>query len=140
MAVAQGHCKRILRARIAQPKGTHHEIYRPIYFCAYPRLPAKATSPSKKDQMTALTAIENGALLVDVRSAKEVSTGSFDNAINIPHTDIVAGLEKLGVDKKSNHCRLLPHWQSVRTSQGCAGGSGLPRGDQWRGLQRPASR
>ena len=54
---------------------------------------------SKKDQMTALTAIENGALLVDVRSAKEVSTGSFDNAINIPHTDIVADLEKLGVDK-----------------------------------------
>ena len=75
---------------------------------------------SKKDQMTALAAIENGALLVDVRSAKEVSTGSFDNAINIPHTDIVAGLEKLG--------------------QGCAGGSGLSHGDQWRGLQRPASR
>ncbi len=79
---------------------------------------------SKKDQMTALTAIENGALLVDVRSAKEVSTGSFDNAINIPHTDIVAGLEKLGVDKNQTivvYCRTGNRSEQAKAALEAAG-------------------
>ena len=79
---------------------------------------------SKKDQMTALTAIDNGALLVDVRSAKEVSTGSFDNAINIPHTDIVAGLEKLGVDKNQTivvYCRTGNRSEQAKAALEAAG-------------------
>lgn len=55
----------------------------------------------KRDQLQALNAVANGALLVDVRSPEEVAQGSFENAINIPHGEIVAGLDALNLDKKN---------------------------------------
>lgn len=79
---------------------------------------------NKKDQITALNAIDNGALLVDVRTAMEVSTGSFDNAINIPHERIVAGLEKLGVDKTQTivvYCRSGNRSEQAKTALEAAG-------------------
>lgn len=38
--------------------------------------------------------IRNGALLVDVRTPEEFSTGHLAGAINIPYQDIVDGLEQ----------------------------------------------
>jgi phage shock protein E len=79
---------------------------------------------NKKDQITALNAIDNGALLVDVRTAMEVSTGSFDNAINIPHERIVAALEKLGVDKTQTivvYCRTGNRSEQAKAALEAAG-------------------
>ena len=53
-----------------------------------------------REQINALNAVQNGALMVDVRTPEEVAQGSFDGAINVPHGEIVAGLAALGVDKK----------------------------------------
>lgn len=55
----------------------------------------------KRDQLQALNAVANGALLIDVRTPEEVAQGSFENAINIPHGEIVAGLGALNLDKKT---------------------------------------
>ena len=50
-------------------------------------------------QLAALAAVEEGALLVDVRSEQEFAGGHLDGALHIPHTQIVEGLAKLGVPK-----------------------------------------
>ena len=47
----------------------------------------------------AVAAVAEGALLIDVRSAEEVAGGTIDGAINIPHGEIVEGMNKLGVSK-----------------------------------------
>jgi phage shock protein E len=50
-------------------------------------------------QLAALASVEKGALLVDVRSKQEFQGGHLDGALNIPHTQIVEGLAKLGIPK-----------------------------------------
>lgn len=55
----------------------------------------------KRDQLQALNAVANGAVLIDVRTSEEVAQGTFENAINIPHGEIVAGLNALNLDKKT---------------------------------------
>jgi phage shock protein E len=44
--------------------------------------------------------IQEGALLVDVRSAEEFARGSIEGAINIPHTEIEALARLIGADKQ----------------------------------------
>lgn len=55
----------------------------------------------KGDQVRALEAVANGALFIDVRTPEEVAQGSFENAINIPHGEIVASVDALNLDKKT---------------------------------------
>ena len=57
---------------------------------------------------TAFEAVKDGALLVDVRSAAEFAGGHLPGAINIPHGEIVAGLQALETDKQTDivlYCR-----------------------------------
>ncbi len=44
-----------------------------------------------------LVAIEQQALIVDVRTPEEFSDGHYPGAINIPHESILDGLNQLGV-------------------------------------------
>lgn len=50
-------------------------------------------------QLAALAAVDEGALLIDVRSKQEFAGGHLEGALHIPHTQIVDGLAKLGVPK-----------------------------------------
>jgi len=43
--------------------------------------------------------INNGALLIDVRSAGEYESGHIEGSLNIPHTDIEALADAIGTDK-----------------------------------------
>ncbi len=43
--------------------------------------------------------VENGAVLVDVRSKEEYDTGHIEGAVNIPHTSIFTEIEKYAKDK-----------------------------------------
>lgn len=47
----------------------------------------------------ALAAVDQGALLIDVRSEGEFKGGAFEGAINIPHTAILEGVTQLSVSK-----------------------------------------
>ncbi len=47
----------------------------------------------------ALAAVDQGALLIDVRSEGEFKGGALDGAINIPHTAILEGVTRLSVSK-----------------------------------------
>jgi len=51
--------------------------------------------------LTALAAVDNGALLVDVRSPGEFAGGHLEGALNIPHTEILAGIRALGTDREA---------------------------------------
>jgi phage shock protein E len=46
-----------------------------------------------------ITKVTNGALLVDVRSATEFSSGHVYGALNIPHDQVEARLPEFGEDK-----------------------------------------
>lgn len=48
-------------------------------------------------QLAALRAVDDGAVLIDVRSAEEFDGGHLDGAVNIPHTEIVAGVAARGL-------------------------------------------
>jgi phage shock protein E len=45
------------------------------------------------------THLDQGALVVDVRTPHEFAGGHYDGAINIPLSELVAQLDKLGPDK-----------------------------------------
>lgn len=52
--------------------------------------------------------IEQGALVVDVRSAEEFKSGHLENAVNIPHTEVEKRLSEFGQDKTRSivvYCR-----------------------------------
>lgn len=53
--------------------------------------PVEAVNPA------ILAMMAEGALLVDVRTPEEFSSGHYPGAINIPHDNINKGLETLGV-------------------------------------------
>ncbi|EAQ98102.2 rhodanese-like domain-containing protein [Congregibacter litoralis] len=56
----------------------------------------------------AFAAVEQGALLVDVRTAEEFASGHLPGAINIPHGEIVEGLAALQTPKSARvvlYCR-----------------------------------
>lgn len=44
-----------------------------------------------------LAMMAEGALIVDVRTPEEFSSGHYPGAVNIPHDSINKGLEKLGI-------------------------------------------
>lgn len=50
-------------------------------------------------QAAALAAVDAGATLIDVRSDEEFARRHLDGALQIVHTDIVAGVSKLGLAK-----------------------------------------
>ena len=57
---------------------------------------------------TAITAIEPGALIIDVRSEEEVASGMLPNAIHIPHGDILTGTKSLNLSPDQSivlYCR-----------------------------------
>lgn len=43
--------------------------------------------------------VEQGALLVDVRTKAEFDAGHLEGALHIPHTEMAGRLTKLGIDK-----------------------------------------
>lgn len=50
-------------------------------------------------QLSALEAVDKGALLIDVRSDEEFAGGHLEGATQIVHTDIVSGVARLGLAK-----------------------------------------
>jgi phage shock protein E len=55
-------------------------------------------NPSKSNSI--LKFIQNGALVIDVRSQQEFDSGHFSTAKNIPHDQIKNRLREIGDDKK----------------------------------------
>ncbi len=51
--------------------------------------------------MSARSLIDKGAVLLDVRSAKEFEQGHLENAVNIEYTDILTGIAELYPDKST---------------------------------------
>lgn len=58
-----------------------------------------ACGSSDGSARAALSAVQNGALLVDVRTPEEFAAGHLPGAINIPHDEIVSGLAELKTPK-----------------------------------------
>ncbi len=61
----------------------------------------------QKDNANLIEAIQQGAILIDVRSAHEFSSGSVNGAINIPVEKITAQLNTL-----NNNTRIIVFCQS----------------------------
>jgi len=54
------------------------------------------------------TSVDELTLIVDVRTAKEFAAGHFPGAINIPHEDIIQGIQDFNVGKDQTvllYCR-----------------------------------
>lgn len=86
----------------------------------------------------AVTAIASGALLIDVRTPEEFSTGSLPHAINIPHGSIVAGVRSLGIDPHGEivvFCRSGNRSGKALTALTGAGFDSVINGGSLRGLQ-----
>lgn len=58
-----------------------------------------ASAERKAITLTAWQMIDNGALVIDVRSTKEYAEGHLETAPNIPHTDIAALINAIGENK-----------------------------------------
>jgi len=58
-----------------------------------------ASAERKAITLTAWQMIDDGALVIDVRSPKEYAKGHLEAAPNIPHTDIVALINAIGENK-----------------------------------------
>jgi len=55
-----------------------------------------------------VAAVDEPTLIVDVRTAEEFAAGHFPGAINIPHEDIIQGIEEYNVGKDQTvllYCR-----------------------------------
>lgn len=63
---------------------------------------ALAVKGDKEAAAAAWPMIEEGALLLDVRSEQEFSEGHIDGAVNVPHSDIDGLAAALGEDKSRN--------------------------------------
>lgn len=50
-------------------------------------------------QLSALEAVDQGAVLIDVRSDAEFASGHLEGALQIVHTDIVDGVARLDLAK-----------------------------------------
>ena len=62
---------------------------------------AVACAGDDKAAREALAAVDAGALLIDVRSAEEFAGGHLPGALNIPHPQIVVGVQALGTAKEA---------------------------------------
>ena len=55
-----------------------------------------------------ITAVDEPTLIIDVRTAEEFAAGHFPGAINIPHEDIIEGIQESNVGKDQTvllYCR-----------------------------------
>ena len=55
-----------------------------------------------------ITAVDEPTLIIDVRTAEEFAAGHFPGAINIPHEDIIQGIQEYNVGKDQTvllYCR-----------------------------------
>lgn len=67
-----------------------------------------ACSQSNVDTPAALAAIEQGAVVIDVRTDEEVKDGMLPGAIHIPHQKILEGVSALNLSNDDTivlHCR-----------------------------------
>jgi phage shock protein E len=60
-----------------------------------------ACGSSDGSAQSAFAAVKEGALLIDVRTAEEFAGGHLPGAINIPHGEILAGVNALQADQSA---------------------------------------
>lgn len=97
-----------------------------------------ACGGSNEKALAAHAAVKEGALLVDVRSAEEFAGGHLPGAINIPHGEIVAGMQALAVDKAAPvvlYCRSGNRSGMAETSLAEAGYGNLMNAGGYSSLQ-----
>ena len=78
------------------------------WFSVVPLLAESDTSPQDVKKL-----VEAGALVVDVRSVDEYSGGHVSGALNIPHEQVVEGLEKI---PKAREKEIVLYCRSGRRS------------------------
>ena len=67
-----------------------------------------ALTPQSSADTAPIAAVDEPTLIIDVRTAEEFAAGHFPGAINIPHEDIVQGIEEYNVGKDQTvllYCR-----------------------------------
>ena len=87
-------------------------------------LTAACSQSADPAQIAALAAVEQGATLIDVRSAAEFSGGHLPSALNIVHTEIVAGAARAGLTKDTEivvYCRSGNRSGAAKASLEAAG-------------------
>ena len=65
-------------------------------------------TPQPSADTAPITAVDEPTLIIDVRTAEEFAAGHFPGAINIPHEDIIEGIEEYNVGKDQTvllYCR-----------------------------------
>jgi phage shock protein E len=65
-------------------------------------------TPQPSADTAPITAVDEPTLIIDVRTAEEFAAGHFPGAINIPHEDIIEGIQEYNVGKDQTvllYCR-----------------------------------
>ena len=65
-------------------------------------------TPQPSADTAPIAAVDEPTLIIDVRTAEEFAAGHFPEAINIPHKDIIEGIEEYNVGKDQTvllYCR-----------------------------------
>ena len=65
-------------------------------------------APQASAETASVAAVDEPTLIIDVRTAEEFAAGHFPGAINIPHEDIIQGIEEYNVGKDQTvllYCR-----------------------------------
>ena len=65
-------------------------------------------APQPSAEASAVAAVDEPTLIIDVRTAEEFAAGHFPGAINIPHEDIIQGIKESNVGKDQTvllYCR-----------------------------------
>ena len=65
-------------------------------------------TPQPSADTASIAAVDEPTLIIDVRTAEEFAAGHFPGAINIPHEDIIQGIEEYNVGKDQTvllYCR-----------------------------------
>ena len=65
-------------------------------------------TPQPSADTAPITAVDEPTLIIDVRTAEEFAAGHFPGAINIPHEDIIEGIQESNVGKDQTvllYCR-----------------------------------
>ena len=65
-------------------------------------------APQPSAEASAVAAVDEPTLIIDVRTAEEFAAGHFPGAINIPHEDIIQGIKESNVGKNQTvllYCR-----------------------------------
>ncbi|GIU02936.1 sulfurtransferase [Shewanella algidipiscicola] len=79
-----------------------------LFFVAAIGLSSPSIAAEQDIETTAWQMIDNGAMIVDVRTPEEFAQGHLANAINIPFENIAAEFAKRNIDKATNvvlYCR-----------------------------------